>query len=205
MTSPGGAAESTKPEVQRSQVQYPGGLSARYRWAGSGRAADVFGISEASGPLTDHGPLVAAEPDRLCRAELRIEGPLGAWTARFASLVYDEPQGVLWDTAGLLLVKYGFHLYGLGSRTGQLAWSRPSATPILSVLASPRLDHALMQTEVETFAISPEGEVVWRAAHSDVIVGAELVAGRLVLTAYAGQRIALDARTGQAGDEEPGR
>lgn len=184
-------------EAQRAQVQYPGGLSARYRWAGTGSADVVFAISEASGPLHDLGSLVAVEPDRLCRAELRIEGPLGAWTARFASLVFDEPQAVLWDTPGLLLVKYGFRLYALGSRTGELAWSHASATPIVAILASSRLDHALLQSEIETIALREQGEVVWRAAHSDVVVAAELMGGNLVLTSYGGQRMALDPRTGQ--------
>lgn len=191
-------SEVERPQVQRSQVQYPGGLAARYRWAGSDRAAEVFGVSEGAGRLADHGPLVAADPDRLCRAELRIESPAGAWTVRFASLVFDEPQGVLWDSAGVLLVKYGFRLYALGARTGELAWSHGSGTPIVAVLASPRLDHALLQSEVETFALRPDGEVAWRAAHSDVVTAAELVAGQLVLTSYGGQRVSLDARTGAA-------
>jgi hypothetical protein len=181
-------------------VQYPGGLAARFRWAGSGQAADVFGISEALGSLIDHGPLVAAEPDRLCRAELHVEGPLGAWTARFASLVYDEPQGVLWDMPGLLLVKYGFHLYALGGRTGELVWSRASGTPIVAVLASTRLDHALLQSELETLALSTLGEVIWRAAHNDVVVRAEIVGGRLVLESYGGQRLAIDAHSGRSLD-----
>lgn len=195
-----GTRHSAAGGVERVQLQYPGGLAARYRWAGSGRAADVFAVSEAVGRLVDHGFLVAAEPDRLCRAELHIEGPLGSWSARFASIVYDEPAGVVWDTAGLLLVKYGFHLYALGSRTGELAWSRASGTPIIAVLASPRLDCALLQSEIETIALRADGEVAWRAAHSDVIVGAELVAGRLILASYGGQHLALDARTGQAGE-----
>jgi hypothetical protein len=184
--------------IRRAQVQYPGGIAARYRWAGSGRADEVFAISEALGSLRDLGPLVAAQPDRLCRAELHVEGPLGAWTARFASLVYDDPAGVLWDSAGLLLIKYGFHLYALGHRTGELAWSHASATPIVAVLASPRLDHSLLQTELETLALRQDGEVAWRATHSDVIVAAELVSGSLVLTSYGGQHLALDARSGQA-------
>ena len=198
MSGPGRPAGAGPATVQRAQVQYPGGLAARYRWAGSGHAVEVFAVSEAVGRLLDHGPLVAAEPDRLCRAELHVEGPLGAWTARFASLVYDEPGGVLWDTPGLLLIKYGFHLYALGSRTGELAWSHASGTPLVAVLASPRLDHALLQSELETLALREDGEVAWRAAHSDVIVAAELVAGNLVLTAYGGQHIGLDARSGQA-------
>lgn len=187
-------------QVHRAQVQYPGGLAARYRWSGSGRADEVFGISEATGTLADHGLLVDARPDRLCRAELRVEGPLGAWTARFASVVFDDPQGVLWDEAGLLLVKYGFGLYALRSRTGELAWYHASRTPIVAILASSRLDHVLLQAEVETIALRPDGEVAWRAAHSDVVTDAELVGGQLVLISYGGQRIAVDARTGQPGE-----
>ncbi|HSH21270.1 MAG TPA: PQQ-binding-like beta-propeller repeat protein [Candidatus Caenarcaniphilales bacterium] len=178
-------------------MQYPGGLAARYRWAGTGQSVAVFAVSEATGPLHDLGSLVGIEPDRLCRAELRVEGPLGTWTARFASLIYDEPQAVLWDTPGLLLVKYGFRLYALGSRTGELAWSHASGTPIVAVLASSRVDHALLQTEIETVALREQGEVAWRAAHSDVVTAAELVGGRLVLTSYGGQLVTLDPRTGQ--------
>lgn len=184
-------------EPQRSHVRYPGGISARYRWAGSGFASSVFATSESSGPLHDLGLIVAADPDRLCRAELRVEGPLGAWTARFASLIFDEPQGVLWDTPGLLLVKYGFRAYALGSRTGEPAWSHASGTPMVAVLASSRLDHAIVQSELETFAIRADGDVAWRATHSDVVVGAEMVGGRLVLLSYGGQHMAVDPRTGE--------
>ncbi len=133
--------DSPRPPAQRQSVQYPGGLAARYRWGGTGSAAEVFAITEAGGRLTDHGPLEGAAPDRLCRAELHVEGPLGAWTARFASLIYDEPEGALWDTNGLLLVKYGFRMYALGSRTGELAWSHRSGTPVVAVLCSPSFEH----------------------------------------------------------------
>ena len=186
-----------EPEIGRQQVQYPGGISARFRWGGSGRSAEVFAISESSGGLTDYGSLVRDSVDALCRAELRVESPSGAWTARFASDVYDAPQGVLWDTPGLLLVKYGFHLYALRARTGELSWSYASGTPILAVLSSTRLDHVLLQTELETIALRDAGEVAWRAAHSDVIIDASLVAGRLDLTTYTGQHLYLDARTGE--------
>jgi hypothetical protein len=185
------------PEVGRLAVQYPGGIAARFRWGGSGRAADVFAISERSGALTDFGTLVSESPDALCRAELRVEGPAGAWTARFASEIFDEPQGVLWDTTSLLLVKYGFHLYALRARTGELAWLYASSTPALSVLSSTRLDHVLLQTELETLALRDDGEVAWRAAHSEVITEAQLTAGRLDLTTYTGVHLYLDARTGQ--------
>jgi hypothetical protein len=184
--------------VERLAVQYPGGLAARYRWAGPGRSAEVFGSSEAEGDLTDHGPLVDPQPDRQCRAELRVEGPAGTWTARFAAVIFDQPEGVLWDTAGLLLVKYGFYLYALVARTGELAWIYQSATPTLVILASTRLDHVLLQTELETIALRADASVAWRAAHSDVITAAQLVAGRLDLTTYGGSHVYLDARSGQA-------
>lgn len=188
---------SGETEIGRFAVQYPGGLAARFRWAGSGRAAEVFAISEAHGTLIDHGSLVGEAPDALCRAELHVEGPAGSWTARFASVIFDEPQGVLWDTHGLLLVKYGFRLYALGGRTGDLAWTYASGTPALAILASSRLDHVLLQTELETIALRADGEVAWRAAHSDVITDAQLVASRLDLTTYGGQHVYLDARSGQ--------
>lgn len=182
--------------VHRSSVQYPGGLAARYRWAGSGSAAEVFSLSETGGSLTDHGPLVASDPDRLCRAELRVEGPLGSWTARFASPIFDEPQGLFWDTAGLLVVKYGFVVYAIDGRQGTLAWTFRSGTPLLAVLGSSRLPHVLAQGEIETTALDASGAVDWRAMHSDVVVGAELVGGRLVLESYDGQRRVLDPLTG---------
>lgn len=194
------SSTTTTGDVQRSSVQYPGGLSARYRWAGSARGESVFGLSEAGGEMVDHGSLAGPEPDRLCRAELRVEGPLGPWTARFASPIYDEPMGVFWDDAGLLLVKYGFLLYALDGRSGGLRWSFRSGTPLLAVLASSRLGHVLAQGEVETTALRGDGEVAWRATHSDVVVGAELLGGRLVLTSYGGERRALDPATGLALD-----
>jgi hypothetical protein len=181
-------------------VQYPGGIAVRFRWAGSGRAGEVFGVSEAIGKLDDHGPLVDAQPDRLCRAELRVEGPAGGWTARLASVVYDVPQAVLWDVARLLLVKYGFGLYALAARTGELAWHFQSGSPIVGIVASSRLDHVLLQAEVETFALRADGSVAWRAAHNDVVTAVELLGGQLVLTSYGGQRMSLDARTGQPAD-----
>ncbi len=137
-------------------------------------------------------------PDGACRAELRIEGPVARWTARFASVVYDEPEAVLVDTAGLLIVRYGFLAYALEARTGELAWSHVSGTPTIAILASSRLDHVILQTELETIALRPEGSVAWRAAHSEVIVEARLVADRLDLSTYTGQHLYLDAQSGQA-------
>ncbi|TAK00061.1 MAG: hypothetical protein EPO36_09980 [Chloroflexota bacterium] len=184
-------------EPRDATVAYPGGLRARWRWAGSGQAAAVFALSEAGGTLIDHGPLSAEDPDARCRAELRVDGPRGAWSARFASTVHDEPAAVYWDTESLLVVKYGFHAFGLEAGDGALRWSHRSATPILVVMASPRLRHVLVQSELETFAIEADGSVAWRIAHSDVVTGAELVGGRLVLTSYSGQLNALDPATGR--------
>jgi outer membrane protein assembly factor BamB len=185
-------------DIGRLSVQYPGGLAARFRWGGSGRADEVFATSEAAGIMTDHGELAGAPSSSMCRAELRVEGPAGSWTARFASPVFDEPQAVLWDTNGLLLLKYGFRVYALNGRTGELAWTHSTGTPTLAVLASSRLDHVLLQTELETLALRSNGDVAWRAAHSDVITDAQLIAGRLDLTTYGGQHLYLDAGTGQA-------
>lgn len=158
----------------------------------------MFALTESGGSLLDFGELSGPDPDVRCRAELRIDGPAGAWTARFASTISDTPAGTLWDTTGQLVVKFGFHAYGLEARTGALAWSHRSATPILTVLASSRLQHVLVQSELETFAVEDEGAVAWRIAHSDVVVSAELVGGRLVLTGYGGQRNAIDPATGRA-------
>jgi hypothetical protein len=146
----------------------------------------------------DLGPRVAADPESLCRAELRLEGPRGAWTARFASLIHDEPRAIHWDTAGLLVVAYGFHTFALDVGTGEVRWEHRSATPILALFGSPRLPHVLVQAEIETFALEPDGEVAWRMAHSDVVTAAEFVGGRLVLTGFGGQVSVLDPSTGRA-------
>jgi outer membrane protein assembly factor BamB len=187
----------TRPEPRNAIVQFPGGLRARWRWSGSGRAADVFALTEAGGTLTDHGSVVASEPDQLCRAELHVEGPAGGWTARFASTIFDDPAAVFVDDAGLLVVGYGFHTYGLDARTGALRWTHRSATPIVGLFGSSRLAHVVVQAEIETFAIEPDGTVAWRVAHSDVVAGAELVGGRLVLTSFGGELTALDPATGR--------
>ncbi|MBI3745318.1 MAG: PQQ-binding-like beta-propeller repeat protein [Chloroflexi bacterium] len=195
MASGRGAGRAGAPHD--ATVTYPGGLRARWRWGGSGQAADVFALTEAGGSLIDLGPLVAEDPDERCRAELRIDGPAGAWTVRLASTLNDEPAAVYWDSAGLLVVKYGFHAYAFEARSGTLAWSHRSATPILAALASPRLRHVLVQGELETFALEADGTVAWRIAHSDVVTAVELVGGQLVLTSYDGQHSVLDPATGR--------
>lgn len=178
-------------------VTYPGGLRARWRWGGSGQSSEVFALSEVGGDLVDLGPDVAAAPEEVCRAELRIDGPAGAWTVRLASMINDEPAAQLWDTAGQLVVKYGFHAYGLDARSGELRWRHRSATPLLAVFASTRLRHVILQAELETFAIEADGTVAWRIAHSDVVTEAAMLGGRLVLTAYGGGVNALDPATGR--------
>ena len=188
----------TAAEPRNATITYPGGLRARWRWAGSGQAAAVFALSEAGGTLLDLGPNVSADPDALCRAELRLDGPRGSWTARFASTISDEPRAVYWDTEALLVVAYGFHSYGLDAMTGGLRWEHRSATPIIGLFGSPRLRHVLVQAEIETFALEPDGTVAWRVAHSDVVTAAELIGGRLVLTGFDGQVNALDPATGRS-------
>ena len=112
-----------------------------------------------------------------------------------------EPAAQLWDTAGQLVVKYGFHGYGLDARTGKAQWTHRSATPLLAAFASSRLRHVILQAELETFAIEADGTVAWRIAHSDVVTEAAMVGGRLVLTGYGGGVNALDPSTGRgAGD-----
>ena len=183
--------------VQDATVAYPGGLRALWRWAGSGQSAEVFALSEVGGELHDFGADVATDPDSLCRAELRIDGPAGPWTARFASTINDAPTAQVWDSPGQLVVKYGFHAYGLDARSGTKRWIHRSATPLLAVFASSRLRHVLLQAELETFAIEADGTVAWRIAHSDVVVESSMVGGRLVLTGYGGAVNAIDPATGR--------
>ena len=96
------------------------------------------------------------------------------------------------------MVAYGFHSFGFAVETGDVRWEHRSATPILALIGSSRLSHVIVQAELETFAIEPDGTVAWRVAHSDVVTAAELVGGRLVLTAFAGQVLALDPATGRS-------
>jgi hypothetical protein len=178
-------------------IGYPGGLRARWRWSGSGQGPAVFALSEAGGSLEDLGPLVSPSFEELCRAELRIDGPGGPWTVRLASAIQDEPAGLVWDDAGLFVVKYGFHTYGFDSRSGALRWSHRSASPLIAVFGSPRLPHVIVQSEIETFAIEADGTVGWRIAHSDVVAEAAMIGGRLVLTSFGGQASAIDPQTGR--------
>lgn len=184
-------------EPRDAIVTYPGGLRARWRWGGSGQAGAVFALSESGGSLIDLGPRVSDDPDALCRAELRLDGPRGSWSARLASTIFDEPRARYWDTEGLLVVAYGFHTFGLDAASGDVRWEHRSATPLIALLGSPRLAHVLVQSEIETFALEADGTVAWRVAHSDVVTAAELIGGRLVLTGFDGQLNALDPATGR--------
>ncbi len=184
-------------EPRNATITYPGGLRARWRWGGSGQSDAVFALSEAGGSLVDLGASVSTDPDALCRAELRLEGPRGAWTARFASTIFDEPRARYWDTEGLLVVAYGFHTYGLDAATGDARWEHRSATPVIALLGSSRLAHVIVQSEIETFAIEADGSVAWRVAHTDVVTAADLIGGRLVLTGFDGQLNALDPASGR--------
>jgi hypothetical protein len=134
----------------------------------------------------------------MCRAELRVEAPGATWAVRLASQIHDEPAGHLWDSESLLVVAYGFHVYGFETRTGEPRWVHRSGTPVLVVLGSSRLDHVIVQSEIETVALEPDGTVRWRVAHSDVVTDAALVGGRLVLTSYGGETRALDPATGRS-------
>jgi outer membrane protein assembly factor BamB len=178
-------------------ASYPGGIRVRSAWGGSGDGPAVFAISEAGGTLVELGDLVSPGYERQCRAELRIETPGGPWAVRLASQIFDEPSALLWDDPALLIVGYGFLTYAFAARTGELRWSHRSHTPLVAILGSARIPHILVQAEIETFAIGPDGEVAWRIAHSDVVTEAALVGGRLVLTSFAGQLTALDPRTGR--------
>ena len=148
--------------------------------------------------LHENGPTVGPGYEALCRAELRLEGPRGSWTARFASTIFDDPRALHWDSEGLLVVAYGFHTYGLDATTGEARWTHRSATPIIALIGSSRLPHVVVQAEIETFAIEADGTVGWRVAHSDVVTAAELVGGRLVLTSFAGAVTSLDPGTGRS-------
>ena len=127
-----------------------------------------------------------------------MEGPGGTWTARFASRISDTPEAVSWDTPRLLLLRYGFHLYGLEARTGSLRWTFASPVPLVATIVSSRWPHAVAQSEIETTALEADGSVVWRVRLQDVVAEAALVGGRLVLTGLSGSLLTLDPLTGRS-------
>ena len=149
--------------------------------------------TRSSGASASRGfaPATPAEKDRTA-------GPptIGITGGSFASNGAAR-GGAIWDDAGLFVVKYGFHTYGFDRRTGTLRWSHRSASPLIAVFGSPRLPHLLVQSEIETFAIEADGTVGWRIAHSDVVIEAALVGGRLVLTSFGGLVSAVDPLTGR--------
>ena len=66
-------ATSAMAEPRNATITYPGGLRARWRWAGSGQAAAVFALSEAGGPLIDLGLMrlrAFVDVRKLVRAQL---------------------------------------------------------------------------------------------------------------------------------------
>ena len=184
-------------DARQQVVAFPGGIRVRFRWASSGQGDAVFALSETGGALHDYGARISPNFERLCRAELRVESPGGTWAARLASPIFDAPAGLAWDTPGLLVVAYGFVTYGLDARSGELRWLHRSGSPLVAILGSPRLGHVIVQAEIETFALETDGEVRWRVAHSDVVAGAELTGGRLILSSYGGLVRALDPETGR--------
>ena len=201
MTAPPSGSGSAGPTAGRqphdATIVYPGGLRARWRWGGSGEGPAVFALTEAGGPLTTTARS-RGRPSRSCAAPSSgsTARPVPGRSASRRS-IYDEPAALAWDDHGLLVVKYGFLTYGFDGRSGELRWSHRSASPLLAVFGSPRLAHVLVQAEIETFALEPDGTVAWRVAHSDVVTGAELVGGRLVLTSFGGAVSALDPATGR--------
>jgi outer membrane protein assembly factor BamB len=192
------SARSVPAEPRNATIQYPGGIRARWRWANSGQGEAVFALTETGGSIIEHGSVVGPEYEQLCRAELRVDGPRGAWTGRFASRIFDDPRAIYWDVPGLLVVAYGFHTYGLDAGTGERHWEHRSASPIIALIGSSRLAHVIVQAEIETFALEADGEVAWRVTHSDVVTDAELVGGQLVLTGFSGQVTALDPASGRS-------
>ena len=165
--------------------------------AGPGRAAiDAFGPTEASGELIDLGSLAGEESETLCRAELRAEGPLGEWTARFASAIFDEPRGVYWDVPGLLAWPTASR--SMPSEHAAASWHGTGEAARRSLRSSRRRGSTTSwhRAEIETVALDASGAAVWRVAHSDVVAEAEIVGGSLVLTSFGGQHQVLDPQTG---------
>ena len=203
MTAPPSGSGSAGPTAGRqphdATIGYPGGLRARWRWGGSGEGAG--GVRPDRGRR--HARRITARSaastfEELCRAELRIDGPAGPWTVRLASLDLRRAgrAGLGRRRAVRRQVRLP-HLWVRRAGRGELRWSHRSASPLIAVFGSPRLAHVLVQAEIETFALEPDGTVGWRVAHSDVVTEAELVGGRLVLTSFGGPVSAIDPATGR--------
>ena len=147
----------------------------------------------------DFGTRVAEDPDALCRAELRLEGPRGAWTARFASLIHDEPRGLLWDTRRPARRRLWLPYLRARGRDRRGALGPPLGD------AGGRADRFLHGSPTSSSSRSSRRSRSSRTARSrggsptrDVVTAAELVGGRLVLTSFGGQVSALDPATGRA-------
>ena len=95
-------------------------------------------------------------------------------------------------------MKYGFLTYGLRRADRRASLVAPLGVAAARGLRIAAAAHVLVQSEIETFALEPDGTVGWRVAHSDVVTAAALVGGRLVLTSFAGAVSALDPVTGRA-------
>jgi hypothetical protein len=68
----------------------------------------------------------------------------------------------------------------------------------VAVVGSSRLDHVIVQSEVETVALDAAGAPVWRVPHADVVTEASLVGGQLALVTWGGAVLTLDPATGAA-------
>ena len=189
---------STEPRNAPSPI--PGGLRARWRWGGSGSGPAVFALSEArwrtgrpghraSRPIRSRCAAPSCD-SRARAAPGRPASPRSSTTSRGRSTG---------TPTGLLVVAYGFHTYGLEVDSGEAPLGPPVGDAARSpCFGSPRLAHVIVQSELETFAIEPDGTVAWRVAHSDVVTAADLLGGRLVLTSFDGQVSALDPATGRS-------
>ena len=135
----------------------------------------------------------------LCRAELRLEGPRGAWTVRFASLIHDDPRGAaLGHARACWSSRYGFHTYALETRdrrrcAGTTARRRRSS-PCSARRGSPTSSSSprSRRSRSSRTGRSPGGSPTPTSS-----TAAELVGGRLVLTSFDGQVTALDPATGR--------
>ena len=124
--------------------------------------------------------------EALCRAELRIDGPGGAWTARFASTIYDEPAGARLGRPRAVRRQVRLPHVWLRRPDRRAPLVAPFGDAPAGGFRLASAGAFVVQSEIETFALEPDGTVAWRIAHCDVVTDAELVGGRLVLTSYGG-------------------
>ena len=181
-TRPPTAADDAPSRATRPSPT-PAGCAPAGAGAAAARAPAVFALSEAGGTLIDLGAA------RRGRSRCRCAGPSSGSRVRAARGRPASPRRsttsrrrCYWDTAGLLVVEYGFHAYGLDARPATRAGSTARRRRSSPCSGRRGCAHVVVQAELETFAIEPDGTVAWRIAHSDVVTAAELVGGRLVLT-----------------------